>query len=134
MTLLSGKHLLATSKETKTKINTDFDIPLTEEAVKKRKEDKRLQEVIVSIDSPGEGPPGESPPDEGPPGKGPPGKGPPGEGSPGEGPPAEIPGDCPGEEPAEGSAAASLVQGPAAEGPAAKSNSNLGNIAQSFFF
>ena len=129
MTLFSGKHLLATSKETKTKINTDFDIPLTEEGVKKRKEDKRLQEVIVSIDSPGEGPPGESPP-----GEGPPGKGPPGEGSPGEGPPAEGQGDCPGEQLAESLAAASLVQGPAAEGPAAKSNSNLGNIAQSIFF
>ena len=45
MTLISGTHLLASSKETKTKLNTDFDIPLTEEAVKKRKEDKRLQKV-----------------------------------------------------------------------------------------
>ena len=34
---------------------------MTEEAVKKRKEDKKLEEVIVSIDSPGEGPPGKEP-------------------------------------------------------------------------
>ena len=94
MTLLSGIHLLATPKETKIKLNTDFDIPLTEEAVKKRKEDKKLEEVIISIDSPGEGPPGK-------------------------GPPAEGPVNPPGEEPAEGSAAASLAQGrQATEGPA----------------
>ena len=128
MTLLSGTHLQATSKERKTKLNTNFDIPLTEEAVKKRKEDKRLQEVIVSIESPGEGP-GEGPPDENPPGKG---------------TPAEGPGDCPDKEPAKGLATASLAQGPAvedpavgdpaAEGPAAKNPAGgLGNsITQSF--
>ena len=55
--------------------------------MKKRKEDKRREEVIVSIDCPGEGPPG----------KGPPGKG----------PPAEGPVNSPGKEPAKGSAAAS---------------------------
>ena len=115
MTLISGTHLLATSKETKTKLNTDFDIPLTEEAVKKRKEDKRLQEVIVSIESPGEGP-GEGPPDKGPPG---------------EGPPAEDQVDCTGEEPA--NLAQSPAEGPAAEGPVAQSpTGGLGNIAQSF--
>ena len=64
MTLLSGTHL-ATSDETKTKINTDFDILLTEEAVKKRREENRLQEVIVSIDNPGEGPPCKDPPAKG---------------------------------------------------------------------
>ena len=73
MTLLSGTHLQATSKERKTKLNTNFDIPLTEEAVKKRKEDKKLEELIVSIDSPGECPLGKGPPGKGPPGKGPPG-------------------------------------------------------------
>ena len=115
MTLLSGTHLLATSKETKTEINTDFDIPLTEEAVKKRKEDKRLQEVIVSIESPGEGP-GEGPSDESPPGKG---------------PPAEGLGNCPGKEPAEGLATASLAQGPAVEDPAAESST--GGLGKTIF-
>ena len=126
MTLLSGTQLQATSKETKTKFDTDFDIPLTEEAVKKRKEDKRLHEVIVSIESPGEG--SVEGPDES---------------LSGIGPPAEGPGDCPDKEPAEGLATASLAQGPAvedpaaegpaAEGPAAKNPyGGLGNITQSF--
>ena len=115
MILLSGTHLQATSKERKTKLNTDFDIPLTEEAVKKSKEDKRLHEVTVTIDSPREGPKGLLV--EGPPGEGPPGQGPPADG-PGEGPPAK------------GSASASVAEGPAAKGPAAKGPA--GNIAKSF--
>ena len=79
---------------------------MTEEAVKKRKEDKRLEELIVPIDSPGKGPPGK-------------------------GPPAEDPVDCTGEEPA--NLAQSPAEGPAAEGPVAQSpTGGLGNIAQSF--
>ena len=73
VTLLLETHLVATSKETKTKLNTDFDIPLTEDATKKGKEDKKLEELIVSIDNPGECPLGKGPPGKGPPGKGPPG-------------------------------------------------------------
>ena len=52
--------------------------------MKKRKEDEKLEEVIISIDSPGEGPPDK-------------------------GPPAEGPVNSPGKEPAKGSAAASNI-------------------------